>query len=233
MKMFSTRVLGTGQDERDVYIRKHVRAGDQLKLELNPDHARDESGVTAYHGLARIGHVQADARWVRESLEEGDKLEVVVEGFDQSAKNLASVDIKIGVIDALLAPSTAARIENDPILQKLRDELLAMILIAKADDRMVKSEREIILRFAEERAKDFGLKFESGTADSLHKWIKRQDPTEIEIMKMIDATSASNHDKLRAIYEVSEIVTEMDGVLKPGEDAVLKRVQAKLKAKLG
>ena len=182
MKMFSTRVLGTGQDERDTYIRKNVKSGDKLTLKLNPDHGRDESAVAAYHGMARIGHVQADARWVRESLEEGDTLDVVVEGWDNAAKNLASVDIKVGVIDPVLAPSTAARIDSDPILQKLRDELLAMILIAKADNRMVKSERELILRFAEERAKDFGLSFDAGSAERIHKWIKRQDPTEVEIM---------------------------------------------------
>ena len=46
----------------------------------------------------------------------------------------------------------------------------------QADDRMMKSEREITLCFAEERAKYFGWKFESGSSDSLKP---RQTPRDV------------------------------------------------------
>ena len=87
-----------------------MKAGDKLSLKLNPNPERRESAVSAFHGEMRIGHVQAESRWVREALEEGDKLEVVVEGWDHVAKNLASVDIKVGVIDVVLPAAVAAGI---------------------------------------------------------------------------------------------------------------------------
>jgi folate-dependent tRNA-U54 methylase TrmFO/GidA len=121
----------------------------------------------------------------------------------------------------------------DHLLAVLEDELLVLIAIAKSDNRMVRNERDIIVRYAEERAKDKKLAFGETTAEALNGWIKKQDPTTSELPAMLQRIAQTGNDGLQAMLEVTEIVAEMDDKIKPGEARQLDDARRLIQSMMG
>ncbi len=119
------------------------------------------------------------------------------------------------------------------LVEALQDELLVLVAIAKSDNRMDRNERDIIVRYAEERAKDKGLAFNESAATDLHAWVKKQDPTTSQVRQILERLAKADRSALNALHEVSEIVAELDDKIKPGEQRQLADVQATIKRLLG
>lgn len=119
------------------------------------------------------------------------------------------------------------------LVEALQDELLVLVAIAKSDNRMDRNERDIIVRYAEERAKDKKLSFDENTALEIHAWVKKQDPTTSQVRQILERLAKADRSALNALHEVSEIVAELDDKIKPGEQRQLADVQATIKRLLG
>jgi hypothetical protein len=119
---------------------------------------------------------------------------------------------------------------EETVLAALKDELTVLITIAKSDNRMVRNERDIVVRYAEERAKDKGLPFSEATAEHLHAWIKKQDPTTSQMRQVLERIAQTDKTALSALLEVVEIVAEIDGKVSDGEQRELNEAQAMIKA---
>lgn len=121
---------------------------------------------------------------------------------------------------------------TDTVLAALQDELLVLISIAKSDNRMVRNERDIIVRYAEERAKDKYLPFDEATANVLHAWVKKQDPTSSQVHQVLQRLAATDKTALSALLEVTEIVAEIDDKTKASEARQLHDMQKLIRSLL-
>jgi hypothetical protein len=127
----------------------------------------------------------------------------------------------------------------ESILSSLQDELLVLIFVAKSDNRMVASERNIIVRYAEERAKDKRLDFGASAeplmaeplmAELLLEWVRKQKPTAAELPGLLARVKQNGADGIQALMEVTSIIAEMDEKLKPDEMHELAQLQTLIKA---
>ena len=92
-------IVGLGYGGRARYIARHVNVGDLLELRLEADNPFDPLTVAAYHHGRHIGYIAPGWRWVAHLLEQGNRHEVVVSGFESDARdNLSAVAIEITVL---------------------------------------------------------------------------------------------------------------------------------------
>ncbi len=110
------------------------------------------------------------------------------------------------------------------LIRRLKDELSVLILVARADNRFAKTEQSLILRYAAERAKDLGIKITDDNLVVLAKWVKLQDPSEPEVRVSVKAV-AKTAGALDGLWEVSEIIAEADGKVKPDEVQALAEIK--------
>jgi hypothetical protein len=120
----------------------------------------------------------------------------------------------------------------ESILSSLQDELHVLIFIAKSDNRMVAAEREIIVRYAEERAKDKRIYFDAEVGNHIMDWVRTQKPKPEQLPSMLARVAQSGKDGIQALMEVTSIVAEMDDKMKPGELRELAQIQTLIKAHL-
>jgi hypothetical protein len=118
----------------------------------------------------------------------------------------------------------------DSILSRLQDELHVLIFIAKSDNRMVAVEREIIVRYAEERAKDKRLYFDPEVGEHIMDWVRAQKPKPEQLPAMLARVAEAGKDGIQALLEVTSIVAEMDDKVRPGEMRELAQIQTLIKA---
>lgn len=209
MRYYPASVVGVRYEGRDRYVRKNLRIGDRLSFKPEPDNPYSSEAVAVYHRTTKIGYLPSENLWIRESISEGDTHEVTAtELVVNDEGQLAVVRIEVGVIDAPYEPPAPSA--SQIVLSELGGELAVLISIAKADARLVKSERELILRYAKERAHDKNLTFDVEVASRVDRWLRKQDPTDVEVRLHLYRIAQSDRTALEAIYEVSEIVAESD-----------------------
>ncbi len=105
-----------------------------------------------------------------------------------------------------------------PLIEAIRFELQVLVLIARADGRFVKAEQEMLLRYSSARGTDLGLSVDDEALVVLRGWLKVQDPSEPEARIALRALK-DTPGALDNIWEVSELVAEADGKLRPEERA--------------
>jgi len=185
-------------------------------LEREPNNQHDSKAVAAYHGSTKIGYIPAEKRWVCNSIDEGDTHEVHVSGFVEDEEGvLVALEIEVGVVDPPAVP-------YEPSVQRLtldalKGELLILASVAKSDGRLARIERDIILRYAEERAIDKGLTFNSEISVYIDNWLRRQDPDYFSALKQLPGLAVDDRSAAEALLEVLPIVAEIDGKLLEAE----------------
>lgn len=92
----------------------------------------------------------------------------------------------------------------------MRDELSILVLVARADGRFVRAERELPLRYAAVRAAELNITVSDEGLAVLSKWIQVQDYSEPEA-RLAVRRLASKEGALDAIWQVSELIAEADG----------------------
>ncbi len=210
MRYYPSKVVGVRYEGRDRYIRRNVQIGDSLQFLPEPDNPHSSDAVAIYHAKTKIGYVPSEKRWIKDSIAEGDTHEVeVTELIENDDGQLVALAITVGVLDAPLESSALPL--HLMTLESLRSELLVLISIAKLDSRLVKAERELILRYAQERALDKNLAFDADVAAHIDKWVKRQDPTLAEAILHVEQLASTDPSALGALFQVTEIVAGIDG----------------------
>ncbi len=92
-------IVGLGYEGRAQYVVRRVSVGDLVDLRLEADNPYDPLTVAAYHRGHHIGYIAPGWRWVAHSLEQGDRHEVVVSGFEYDPYDaLSAVEIEITVL---------------------------------------------------------------------------------------------------------------------------------------
>lgn len=96
MRSYPSKIVGVGHEGRAVYIAEHVEQGDGIELRREPDNAHDPQAVSCWHESRLIGYIPRSKAWISRCLDEGDRLEAVVTGFDiDDNDNLVAVAIDV------------------------------------------------------------------------------------------------------------------------------------------
>ena len=115
------------------------------------------------------------------------------------------------------------------IIEAMRDELSILVLVARADGRFVKAEREMLLRYTTTRAGDLGISVSDEELAVLAKWIQVQDPSEPEA-RLAVRRLASKEGALDAIWQVSELIAEADGKVREQERRAFAEIRTAIAA---
>jgi hypothetical protein len=91
-------IVGLGHGARADYVIRHVRIGDGVDLNLEPNRY-DPLTVAAYHQGQPVGCVAPGWRWLARSLERGKRHAATVTGFEHDAGGDLSA-IVIAIFDA-------------------------------------------------------------------------------------------------------------------------------------
>ncbi|CAN5477821.1 hypothetical protein BH10PSE7_BH10PSE7_15150 [soil metagenome] len=106
------------------------------------------------------------------------------------------------------------------VIMGIGDELRVLILVARADNRFVKAEKALLLKFAGVRAAEIGITVNDEALSVLNRWIALQDPAEADARLAITRL-ASQPGALDALWEVSELIAEADKKVRPEEEQAI------------
>lgn len=222
MRSYPCVIVGMPYEGRGKYVEWNVREGDEVTLRLEPDNPHDSNAVACFHGRHHIGYIPSRKDWVRRPIDEGDTHRVTVTGFDTNEKGeLSCVEIEIEILS-----DGNPRVERPvvrSIVSEIGNELRILAMVAAADGRIQAPERDLIEKFAKIRAREVGLEPDEGEAAHALRWARRKIPSSLDAAQIIGGLSVERPDALQALWEVVEIVGEMDGKMKQAErDIVLK-----------
>jgi hypothetical protein len=216
MRYYPAKVVGVRYEGRDRYVKKNVRVGDSLTFQVESNNPHDPGAVAVFHARTKVGYVPSDRRWIRDSIAEGDSHEITVTEFVENDEGqLAVIGIRVGIEDVPYEPPPPS--PRQQTLSELSSELLVLVLVAKSDSRLSRSERDLIVRYAQERAADKELAFDSEVATYVDNWIKRQDPTEVQVELHLRELAGKDQAALEALFEVCQLVVEIDGKIVDSE----------------
>src|SRR5690349_24388635 len=146
MRSYPCLIIGMPLEGRAAYVKQHVREGDEITLQ------READKVACFHGGQCIGHIPPGRQWVDRSLAFDDRHQVRVTGFDMmDTGELAAVEIEVTILNE-------DRPDPDPraksIISEIGDELRLLAMVAAADGRVEPSEKALLERFADGRARE-------------------------------------------------------------------------------
>lgn len=230
MRSYPCVIVGLPYEGRAAYVQGKVREGDEVILKREPSNPRDPNAVACYHRGRHIGYIPSRKGWVCQSIEEGDTHQVFVTGFDLNEDDeLSAVEIEISIIsDGKPQRQTHQASTIKSIVTEIGAELRLLAMVAKADGRLGAKERDLIERFAELRAQDTGLEPDEGEAAHAVRWARRHIPSGFDAARMIGRLAVDRPDALQAMWEVCELVAEVDGNVKEEEAAAVVRLRGLL-----
>jgi len=111
------------------------------------------------------------------------------------------------------------------------DHLVALMLVARSDDDVASSEREVILRYCETRARSKGLELTPEESDALEVYLRRFRPSLPQTISAIEAIERLKHapqDEIASFIAAARAVVEADGVVRLQEALYLADLQRDL-----
>ncbi len=124
------------------------------------------------------------------------------------------------------APEKLAR-----VFDSFGDHLVALMLVARSDDDVAAVEREVILRYCEERARKKGLELTAAEAVALDDYLRHFRPTLAQSISAIESIERLKHagkDEIAGLIACARAVVEADGVLRLQEALYLGALQRDL-----
>ena len=203
MRSYPCLIIGMPHEGRAAYVKQHVREGDEITL------ARQPHAVACFHGGHCIGEIPQGRRWVARSLAQDDRHQVRVTGFDRTeVGELAAVEIEITILNE-------ERPDPDPIaksiISEIGDELRLLAMVAAADGRVAPSEKALLERFADARAREMGIEPEEGEAAHAVRWARRKVADSLDAAQIIGRLAVDRPSALPGILAECELMAEIDG----------------------
>jgi tellurite resistance protein len=191
------------------YVKQHIREGDEITLRRQAKISGGPDAVGCFHREHCIGHVPQGRKWVGRSLAQGDAHQVRVTGFDATETGeLTAIEIEITILNE-------ERPDPDPlaksIISEIGDELRLLAMVAAADGRVAPSEKALLERFADARAREMGIEPEEGEAAHAVRWARRKAPDSLDAAQIIGRLATDRPSALPIILEGCELMAEIDG----------------------
>jgi uncharacterized tellurite resistance protein B-like protein len=130
-----------------------------------------------------------------------------------------------------ILPQPSSRVHK--LFEFVKDELLVLLFVAKADGKLGRFENDILNRYAAERANDFQIPLVDEDVSDIRKWLKEQSPQSDEISAVIDRIADSNILSAGELWELIELVVSIDGKISKSEKAVALEIAQYIKNSFG
>jgi hypothetical protein len=220
MRSYPCLIIGMPHEGRAAYVKQHVREGDEITLERQPD------TIMCFHGGQCIGQIPQGRQWVRGSLAQDDRHQVRVTGFDtMETGELAGVEIEITILNE-------DRPDPDPlaksIISEIGDELRLLAMVAVADGRVAPSEKALLERFADARARETGIEPEQGEAAHAVRWARRKAADSLDAAQIVGRLAIDRPSALPIILEECELMAEIDGSIGQQERQIVTMLRSLL-----
>jgi tellurite resistance protein len=204
---------------RAAYVKQHVREGDAITLQRQPEKSSEPGAVACFHAGHCIGHIPQGRQWVARSLAQDDGHQVRVTGFDTTeAGELAAVEIEITILNE-------ERPDPDPlaksIISEIGEELRLLAMVAAADGRVAPSEKALLERFADARAREMGIDPEEGEAAHAVRWARRKMADTLDAAQIIGRLATDRPSALPIMLEECELMAEIDGTVGQQEKQIV------------
>src|SRR4029079_6525173 len=195
------------------YVKQHIREGDEITLRRQAKIWGGPDAVACFHGGHRIGHIPQGRKWVARSLAQGDAHHVSVTGLDTTdAGELGAVEIEITILnEERLDPGRHPDPLAKSIISEIGDELRLLAMVAAADGRVAPSEKALLERFADARAREMGIEPEEGEAAHAVRWARRKAADSLDAAQIIGRLATDRPSALPIILEGCELMAEIDG----------------------
>jgi len=111
------------------------------------------------------------------------------------------------------------------------DHLVALILVARSDDKVVDEEREVILRYCVEHARKRGFELTLEEKAALDHYLRRFKPSMPQMIAAMEAVERLKHgtkDEVAELIGGARAVIEADGVVRLQEALYLDELQHNL-----
>jgi tellurite resistance protein len=216
MRSYPCLIIGM---PHEAYVTQHVREGDEIRLQRQPDNSSEPDAVACFHGEHCIGHIPQGRQWVGRSLAQDDSHQARVTGFDTTeAGELAAVEIEITILNE-------ERPDPDPlaksIISEIGDELRLLAMVAAADGRVAPSEKALLERFADARAREMGIDPEEGETAHAARWARRKAADSLDSAQIIGRLATDRPSALPILLAECENMAEIDGSIGPQERLIV------------
>jgi tellurite resistance protein len=192
------------------YIKRHLHEGDEVILQRQPD------SVACFHDGQCIGYIPRHQGWVGRSIDDGDRHKVTVTGFDTNdAGELASIEIQIEVLSEGQAGAEPPVVRS--IISEIGDELRILAMVGAVDGTFARPERAFLEKFAELRGIEMGVSPAEGEAAHAVRWARRHACSSLDAAEIIDRLVRKRPAALQVMWDMCEIMAEIDGEVKEAE----------------
>lgn len=192
------------------YAKRHLREGDEITLQRQPDNPHDRDTVACFHGGQCIGYIPRHRHWVGRSIDDGDRHQVTVTGFDTNeAGELAAIEIDIAVLSEGQPRPEPPVIRS--IISEIGDELRILAMVGAVDGTFARPERAFLEKFAELRGIEMGVAPEEGEAAHAVRWARRNACSSLDAAHIIGKLARERPDTLQVMWDMCEIMAEIDG----------------------
>ena len=142
------------------------------------------------------------------------------------------IDIRFFLsVPEMTLPQPSSRIHR--LLEFVKDELLVLTFVARADGKLGRFENDILNRYATERANDFQIPLVDEDVSDIKKWLKLQSPQPDEIAAVVDRIADSGTLSPNELWELIELVVSIDGKISKVEKAVALEIAQYIKQSFG
>jgi tellurite resistance protein len=219
MRSYPCLIIGVPLEGRAAYVKQHVREGDAITLQRAPDTASEPDAIACLHDGRCIGHISPARQWVGRSLAQNDRYGIRVTGFDTTETGeLTAVEIEITILNEDGPdPDPLAK----SIISEIGGELRLLAMVAGADGRVAPSEKALLERFADARARELGIEPEDGEAAHAIRWARRKTADSLDAAQIIGRLATERPSALPILLEGCELMAEIDGSIGQEERQVV------------
>lgn len=205
-----------------------------LLIEPEPDNENDENalkvlgwcGSKSFH-VGYVDRIEA-ARFS----ERFPRVFVTADFYSLYLSASEFIDIRFFLsVPEMTIPQPSSRIHR--LLEFVKDELLVLTFVARADGKLGRFENDILNRYAAERANDFQIPLVDEDVPDIKKWLKLQSPQPDEIAAVIDRIADSGILSPNELWELIELVVSIDGKISKVEKAVALEIAQYIKQSFG
>jgi hypothetical protein len=126
-------------------------------------------------------------------------------------------------------PKTSLSIPSPDGLGRVFDtfshHLVALMLVARSDDKVVERERAAILEHCADRARKAGLEMTAAERNALHEYLRHFHPAEMLLGPAMAQLKRDRKDDIAALVAAAHRVVEADGVVRLQEASYLLSLQ--------
>ena len=192
------------------YAKRHLREGDEITFQRQSDR------ISCFHDGHCVGFIPRHRQWVSRSIDDGDRHKVTVTGFDMNdAGDLAAIEIEIAVLSEGRPRPESPVVRS--ILSEIGDELRILAMVGAADGTFARPERAFLEKFAELRGIEKGVEPEEGEVAHAVRWARRNACSSLDAAEIIGRLARERPDALQTMWDMCEIMAEIDGEVKEAE----------------